>query len=469
MISQEALYRRSPVWAQTLLLNAHALRIQRERYGRGFRELEAEWKASQFWSPERLRARQDERVRKLIRFAYERVPYYRRSFDAHGVRPDRVHGVDDLPRLPLLTKEDVRAAGADLQAEGMRDQLVHGHTSGTTGSPLSLMYDRGMCVANNVADWRQKEWAGLAAGAWHALILGRMIVPTTQNEPPYWRANHVHRQLWMSAFHMNDERLPLYADELRRRGIRFLEGYPSTLFILARHLLRTGARLPMRSVFTSSETLLPMQREAISEAFECEVFDFYGLAERVIFAGECERHEGKHVFDEYGATEVVDDSGNPVPDGRPGWLVGTSLWNFGMPLIRYRTSDISARIPEPCACGRGLGRIAAVTTKAEDIIVTPDGRFISPSVLTHPFKPFDQLIKSQIIQDEVDHVLVKLLPSSQFTDEHREGLLAGLRERLGAQMRISLEVVQDIPAEPSGKFRWIISRVPHQCGVSWDG
>lgn len=457
------------MWAQTLLLNAHALRIQRERYGRAFRDLQAEWDASQFWKPERMRSWQDERVRKLVRFAYERVPYYRRSFDAHGVSPNAIHGVEDLPRLPILTKEDVRAAGAELLAEGMHDQLVHGHTSGTTGSPLSLMYDRGMCVANNVADWRQKQWAGLHLGTWHALILGRVVVPTNQRQPPYWRANHVHRQLWMSAFHMSDERLPLYADELRRRGVRFLEGYPSTLYILARHLLRAGTTLPMHAAFTSSETLLPIQREAISKAFECEVFDFYGLAERVLFAAECEQHDGKHVFEEYGVTEVVDDSGAPVRDGQPGWLVGTSLWNFGMPLIRYRTSDISSRIAQPCACGRGLGRIAAVTTKAEDIIVTPDGRFISPSVLTHPFKPFDQLVKSQIVQDESDHVLVKLVPSASFTDEHRDKLVAGLRERLGTAMRISVDVVQDIPAERSGKFRWIISRVPHECGVSWEG
>src|SRR5262249_3840189 len=156
-----------------------------------------------------------------------------------------------------------------------------------------------------------------------------------------WRANHVHRQLWCSSFHLSEERLPLYVRELRARRIRFLEGYPSTIFILARHLLRSGERLPMQAVYTSSETLHAVQRDAIREAFQPQVFDFYGLAERVVFAGECGAAAGKPLFDEYGVTELTDEAGRPVAPGRAGALTGTTLWNRGMPLIRYRTTDVT--------------------------------------------------------------------------------------------------------------------------------
>ena len=108
-----------------------------------------------------------------------------------------------------------------------------------------------------------------------------------------------------------------------------------------------------------------------------------------------------------------------------------------------------------------------VATKAEDIVFTPDGRFVSPSVLTHPFKPFDQILKSQIIQDAADHVLVKIVPSADFTPEHRKQLEAGLRQRLGSAMRIETQLVDDIPAERSGKFRWVISQVPHPAQLDW--
>ena len=467
MASTESLYRRSPIWLQTVLLNGHAVRIHRQRYGRAFRELLTRWQESERWEPARLRAWQDERLRQIVRFAYDHVPFYRKRFDARGIKPSDVQGVVDLHRLPVLTRDEVRAASEELTTPDLRRALVHGHTSGTTGSPLSLFYDRAMCVANNVADWRQKRWGGMTPDDWCGMLLGRVIVPTAQSVPPFWRSNYVHRQLWFSCFHMSDRNLELYVREARARGLRFLEGYPSSLYILARHLQQSGERLPMQAVFTSSETLHDVQIDALKAAFDCPIYDFYGLAERVIFAGECECHDGKHVFDEYGVTEIVDDHGQPLPDGTRGWMVGTTLWNRGMPLIRYWTGDISARVPGTCRCGRGLARITGVATKAEDIVVTRDGRFVSPSVLTHPFKPFDQIVKSQIIQEAVDHVTIKLVPSAAFTLAHQHALVAGLRERLGEEVRLAVEVVDEIQNEPSGKFRWVISRVPHPCTLAW--
>ncbi len=463
----ERAYRRAPAWVQVALLNAYAFGRRRQWDGAAFRRLLAEWEKSQWWDPDALRELQDEGVRAIVGFAHAHVPFYRRHWAEHGVNPGQVQGVADLPLLPVVTKADIRGAGHDMLA-APANRLVHGHTSGTTGSPLSLWYDRSMLVANSAAYRRQQRWAGMRDGEWCALFLGRVVVPVAQQRPPYWRPDYVQRQLWCSSFHLSERTLPLYIAEMRRRGIRAIEGYPSTLFVIARHLLRRGERLPMRTVLTSSETLHPVQREAIRAAFSAPVFDFYGLAERAIFAGECERHGGKHLFDEYGVTELTDEAGRPVPRGETGILTGTSLWNRGMPLIRNQTSDVSRHPDEPCPCGRGLGGLADVTTKAEDIVVTPDGRFVSPSVLTHPFKPFDQIVRSQVVQDEPDHVTVSIVPSAEFTAAQRSELEAGLRERLGEAMRVETRIVDDIPPEASGKFRWVVCRVPHDRLVDWE-
>jgi phenylacetate-CoA ligase len=459
-------YSNAPSAVQSLLMNVYAFRLHRTRFGSDFDLLMAKWEESQWWEPSRLKELQDLAVRDMVRFAAEQVPFYGRYWADHGANASQVHGVDDLALLPTVTKANIRDAGDDMLSTD-RSRLAHGHTSGTTGTPLDLWYDDRMVVVNNVADWRQKRWGGLELGDWCALFLGRMVVPTDRTRPPFWRANHVHKQLWCSSFHLSEETLPLYLAELKRRGIQFLDGYPSSMQILAQFVLRRGEVLPMKAVFTSSETLHAVQREAIESAFDCPVFDFYGHAERVIFAGECEAHAGKHIFDEYGVTEVVDPDGRPVPDGTMGVLTGTSLWNRGMPLIRYETGDISALRSEPCSCGRGLRRLADVATKAEDILVTPEGRYVSPSVLTHPFKPYPQLKKSQIIQDEPDHVLVKLQASDQFREEHRLGLVAEMQNRLGPTMRIETVFVDEIEAEPSGKFRWVICRVGHDFELDW--
>ena len=385
-----------------------------------------------------------------------------------GLAPDDITGIESLPSLPLLTKDVLRASEQEiLTATHPGRGWLHGSTSGTTGSPLSLWYDRQTCVMTTAADRLQKIWGGMAAGDWVGMFLGRTITPLTQKGAPFWHANHVQRQVWFSSFHLSDATIPDYVAEIRRRGLRFLEGYPSTLYILAKHLRESGTRLPMRAVFSSSETLLDIQREVIEEAFDCRVFDFYGHAERTVFAIECERHDGKHLVEPFGIAEIVDSQGRPVPDGQIGFVVGTSLHNTAMPLIRYRTSDLSAIEAEPCTCGRTFRRIRKIATKAEDIVVLPDGRWISPSILTHPFKPFPQIKKSQIVQERIDSILVRIVASDEFTTDHEQELRASMLSRLGGAIELRIQRVDEIPNERSGKFRWVISQVKHDLSLNW--
>ena len=467
-MNPERVYRASPVWLQGLLLDLQAARIWRHRYGRPWQRRVEQLVNSETWSPEERREFQDRKLQSILK-ASTASPYYRELYRTIGIKTEELRGVEDIVRLPLLDKLTVREQGdALLTVPRPQRQWLHGHTSGTTGSPLGLWYDRETCWQTNAVDQRQKIWAGLTEREWLGVLLGRIIVPLSQRRPPFWRANHVHRQLWFSSFHMNDENLSLYVSEIRRRGLRFLEGYPSTLYILASYGIRRHDRLPMQAVLVSSETLHQVQRETIERAFECRIFDFYGLAERVAFAGECQCHDGLHLAEEYAYVEIVDDEGQVVPDGKPGFLVGTSLHNRAMPMIRYRTSDVTAIRTDPCPCGRTLRRIEPIRTKAEDVIVTPDGRMISPSVLTHPFKPLESVTKSQIIQEELDRIRVRVVSkSASLPNLERLQLTKALTDRLGHGVRIDIEEVDDITPEPSGKFRWVISRVSNPVGLDW--
>ena len=169
--------------------------------------------------------------------------------------------------------------------------------------------------------------------------------------------DHIHNQLWMSSFHLSDQNIPYYIDKLSTYKPAAIEGYPSTLYILAEYLNRHNILLPMKAAFSSSETLLPFQRQEIMQAFSCNLYDFYGLAERTVFATECEHHEGKHLNFEYGYTEIVNDADGRVENGQKGYLVSTSLQNYGMPLIRYKTTDVTQFKLDTCKCGRHMPRI----------------------------------------------------------------------------------------------------------------
>ncbi|MEM2914925.1 MAG: hypothetical protein QXH91_05965, partial [Candidatus Bathyarchaeia archaeon] len=210
--------------------------------------------------------------------------------------PSDIRSLADLPKMPLLTKEDVKKnIDMMISIKYKKRDLIHGHTSGTTGSPLDVFYDKHMVLMNNAVDWRQKAWAGLRLGERYAVILGRIVVPIYQRRPPFWRMNYIHNQLWLSAFHMSDENMVYYVEKLEKFAPKVIEGYPSTLYILASYLNRKGKTLPLKAVLTSSETLFSYQKEEIERAFQCRIFDFYGLAERVVFATECSAHDGKHL------------------------------------------------------------------------------------------------------------------------------------------------------------------------------
>jgi len=459
-----ALYRIAPVWGQNLLLTGYGRLLERERYSGRYVEFHDMLAKTEWASRTELEAYQDERLRAVVAHAYEHVPFYRKRFDEIRLKPSDIRNRHDLPKIPLLTRADIRTHFDDLRSRAFSDREARsGHTSGTTGTPLSVAYDRDTVWMTYAVFDRHYRWAGCRMG--HdgdrvAVARGNVIVPLDRKTAPFWRFNRRQNQLLLSSFHMSKDNLPAYFEALSSFGPAVLDGYPSTLYLLAKYLQSRGETFPLRAAITSSETLYDFQRETIERSFACRVFDYYALAERVIFSHECDKHQGHHVAMEYGIAEVVDDKANPVPRGTTGKLVGTSLHNLAMPLIRYVTNDMSALRDGTCACGRCLELMEDVTTKAEDVLTLRDGRLISPSVLTHPFKPLDCIEGSQIVQTSLDEVTVKIVPGQAYTPAHTHHLITELKSRLGAGVNIDVQMVDRLESSANGKFKWVVSHVP---------
>jgi len=461
----DIVYGRSPAFVQDLLVSQYGRRILKDRFGRAFDETMDLFARSERWSGDEMRAYQDKRVEAIVAHAYETVPFYRERMDALHLRPADVRTVGDLPKLPVLTRADVAANAARLASRAVqrRDRWAV-WTSGTTGSPLPIWWDRGVVVAANACLWRSRRWAGVEFGRPYATLFGRLVVPPRATRPPYWRVNRPWRQLLLSPVHLSDATAPLYLDAIAGFGAESLESYPSSACLLARYAQAAGARLPLRAVFTTSEPLLPEQRAAIEDAFACRVFDFYSQAERVAFTSECGEHAGHHLHEEYGVTELLGNDGAPVPPGTPGRMVATTLHNRAMPLIRYAVGDATAMTGEPCACGRTLPLTAGVATKQEDLLVAADGRLVAPSVLAGVFKRSTPVSKSQIVQREAGEVTVRVVRLDGYTQEDERSIERGFRARLGTGLRVRFEYVDDIPCSSRGKYRWVISTVPHRWG-----
>lgn len=459
-----SLYRVAPVWVQNLLLTGFGAVLDRERYGGRYREYREFLAQSEHFSAAELRAYQEEQLRTLVAHAYATVPYYRRRFDERRLMPADIRYLEDLPKIPLLTKEEIRRHFDELRSRDVPARSMRtGHTSGTTGTPLSVGYDRETVWMTYAVFDRHYRWAGLHMGRNGnrvAVARGNVIVPLDRKKPPFWRFNRAHNQMLLSSFHLSNANLPAYFEALARFRPEVVDGYPSTLYVLAKYLQNRGETFPVRAAVSSSETLYDFQRQVIEERFACRVFDYYALAERAIFSGECDRHEGHHVSMEYGVAEVVEPDGTPVPRGTMGRLVGTTLHNRAMPLLRYVTNDLSAIGMRTCSCGRQLEIMDDVTTKAEDLLTLKDGRLISPSVLTHPFKPLDCIEGSQIVQTSPERVTVRLIPGSGYSDALTEHLIRELNARLGQDVHVEVQLVDRLETCANGKFKWVISHVP---------
>ena len=454
------IYEKSPHIVQIVALNLYALRIHKERYGKKFFKVYEKLLQSQFYTKEEIVEYQNQALKKVVSHAYNTTAYYRDLFDRNKLKPNDIQSKEDLHKIPVLTKDLIRDNFNQLiSSDFKKNGLIHGHTSGTTGSPLDVLWDKNTCIYTNAVDWRQKNWAGINYGDKIALVLGRVVVPPSKKAPPFWKMNFIHNQLWMSAFHLSSENIKHYVRKLESYQPVAIEGYPSTIYLLAKFINESGKTFSVKSVLTSSETLYPLQKDEIERAFDCKVFDFYGMAERVLFSTECDAHTGHHLNFEYGLTEIVDENDNSLGEDEKGFVVSTSLQNFGMPLIRYRTSDISAIRSEQCTCGRAMPILERITTKAEDIIVCPDGRFLSPSILTHPFKPIANIAESQIIQEDINNITIKIVKKAGFKAGDAGKLLDGFRHRVGDGMNVNIEFVNEIERTGSGKFRWVISKV----------
>lgn len=456
MSTLEQVYRRSPVLAQHAMATAFGLKERALRYGGRFRSFCDEVDRGQWLSEEALTEIQAARLRAIVAFSVEQVPYYQKLFGELNLTPADIVTPADLVHLPVLEKETVRASPDLFRPLVLRERVVSQSTGGTTGTPLRYWVTASAMQYNYAAyEVRFRNWAGVALGDRMASINGRKIVPGEQIGPPFWRHNLAFNQLYLSAYHLTEDNLPAYVAQLERFRPEVLVGYVSSVHLLADHINRHGLEgaVRPRAVMVSSETLFPWMRADIERAFGCKVHDGYGLGELSALITECS-HGGMHISPEYGAVEAVEIDGEHR-------LVATGLFNLAMPLLRYDTGDV-IELGEPggrCACGRQLPLVDKLVGRADDYVVTPDGRSVGPAPLSLAFQSVPAIREAQIRQDDRSSVLVSLVVAPDFGIDEQALLDRELRERLGTELVIDYDRVESITRTTWGKRRLVDSRV----------
>ena len=449
-------YEKLPIWMQNIACTLAGIKMRYSRYNRSFHETLRMLEESDRWSLEQLRGYQQEQLGNVIRHAYNTVPYYRELFDNRKLTPNDVQKISDLPKLPILEKRTVRERSGDLiSTDWPRRRQIIAHTGGTTGTSLKLVSDINTQPAQWAVWWRHRRRFGVKLHDPFIVFAGRPVVPLSNMKPPFWRRNLATHQTYVSVHHLTKQNMPYLVDYLQKRNVVFYSGYPSGLYLVATYLLdnRISLKNPPKITFTGSETLLPHQRRVISLAFNCDVADHYGATEQCCTISECEKHS-YHVDMEFGIIEFLPVEGAPSNVRR---IVGTGFYNPAMPLIRYNIGDLATICNSPCPCGRQAPTVERIDGRIESYVITRDGRQLGR--FDFLFKNSDRIHEAQLVQDTLDHLVVKVVRCNGYSQEDEDSLLKDLRMYLGDMIHIDIDYIEQIPCEPNGKFRQIVSKV----------
>lgn len=425
--------------------------------------LHRQFEQNQWLDRESLRAYQERRLATILKQAVTQVPYYRDRFsDLPGNIDDRLP-LEVLDRLPLLEKRDLSNRFSELEAanSSVYDPRLY-TTSGTLGEPIRFYLDRDANSLEFVYYWRHWSWGGFRLGDRFAELGSHFFLarPQLGDRVSYWQP-HL-RRLLLNDSHLSSGEVRLMADGIRRFRPRFLKGTASSLYFLAMTLQEAGIDdLKFEAVFSTGETLVPLYRRTIEETLHCRVLDSYGHMERTVAVSQC-REGGYHVNSDYGILQLVETRPGREEGTIIGKVVGTGLHNLAMPLIRYVVGDEveTALEKEVCPCGRTLPLIRRVLGRTQDVVITPDGRYVTTLFLIPEL--VDGIRFIQFRQEIPAQLDILVVPNGKWDEQARLRVLNYVDRLVGPSIELRLEMAEDVDRlrDASGKLRVVVGYHP---------
>jgi len=404
------------------------------------------------------------RLRTLLSHADKQTSHYRDLFLRVGLRPSDIREISDLARLPITTKADLRAGFPErTTAQNLSPKRRRAmRTSGSSGLPFEFYWDRATSDIMFGAYLFSLEWAGVALWDTRIAVLipssfGTNTIPSSPLRPLLRRIVLGEHSLRLPADSLSAPALRALVARIPRRRRYFLRGYPSAIAWLAR--LLTEEKIPLAAypaaVITYAETLTELNARIIEEAFRSRAVNCYTSWDIPQMAQTCPDNPAVlHVNSDRVILRIVGPDGADVAPGERGKVVVTDLENYVMPFINYAIGD-DAVAGSSCPCGRGFPTLARLEGRDTEVVRTPDGRQVSGVVLGH-FLAFvagviPYVSEYQALQTAPDTVVLRIVPTPEFTPDIAATLRRDLESFLGAGIGVAVDLVDRIPLELSGK------------------
>lgn len=414
---------------------------------------------SQWQSQSEITQQADTRLQAFITRAVANVPYYQQLFNQHSLSTQDIKSKADLAKLPFLTKTEIRSHFEQLKSV-TSGPVKPFTTGGSSGTPLTFLLSNER-VSHDVAEkWRATRWWDVDIGDKEIVAWGSPIELGAQDKVRVIR-DKLFRSTLVPAFDMNESKLLGFIKQIKASKPKMLFGYPSVYSLIAKTAKEKNIDLSqsgVKVIFVTSERLYPYQRELIEQVFAAPVANGYGGRDAGFIAHQCPG--GKmHISAEDLIVEIIDPQGNTVKDGESGEIVVTHMATSDFPFIRYRTGDIGAIDTELCSCGRGLPVLKDIEGRTTDFVVAHDGTVMHGLALIYILRELDGIEEFKIVQESIDLTRIEIVPTNELPVQLKDEIIKGFQARLGQEVNVEIDIVNQILPEKSGKFRYVISKV----------
>lgn len=441
-------YEKMPITVQNMAMSVYGLYLYRQRYGKYYESMLQKLAELDYTDKETMEKLQNDRFCDFLSYTVSNSEFYEEFYK--DVDLSQIHSVKDITMLPVLEKEDLRANLEQVYTIP-KNEAVISHTGGTTGKALEVFYTQ--------QDFQEKMaylhfWekeSGISQGEKRASFNGRQFISRGQKKKIFWRYNYFRKQMLYSTFNMTEENMPYYIESLNKFKPVVINGFVSAIFEIANYINKNNIQVQFKPkvIFTTSETLLPYQRQAMEKAFGCPVRDQYASSEGAPMITECEC--GKLHYNVY--TGVIEEYHTEYGTE----MLVTGFNTHGTPLIRYRIGDMWEVSDEICECGRCFPVVKRIEGRKVDYLLSKQYGKVSLSHLADVIKGLpNSVVNMQFIQKDLSKIIIRIVVDDKtFSDDDKKKICEEMSYRFGEDMEFEIQIVDEIEKEKSGKYSLI--------------
>lgn len=369
---------------------------------------------NQYKKRELLFKQQSFYLKRIVKFSYENVKFYHKKFKELNLLPEDIKSIEDLSKLPIIDKKIINIHYNEFFPNNLKNiKYIKRSTGGTTGTPFIYRVTNYERYIGGALAYRRWEHANYNLGDELLIIGGSSILPDKNTYLKQLITRIIRNAFYLDSFNLSDYYLKNEIEKIIQFRPKFIYGYPSAIEFFGKWLYNNGYSLnEIKGIVTTSETLFKPIRRNIEKYYGISVFDNYGLNDGGVSAGECKEKKGFHIDTERSILEVVDKKNKHVI-GKEGEIIATSLFNYAMPFIRYRTGDagVLSSKEDSCECKINLPILETIKGRTVDNLLTPEGNYVHGWFFLYIFwNYYKGILAYKIEQNNKDEINIYIVP-----------------------------------------------------------